>query len=147
MNRCFSDGFPIIDHLNNGIARFCGNKNTVFNRTERFIRKFQNRICGNFSSRSGRAYTLCGNCGFCIYGNKLVFRCQCSPVKSIGRSRGRSDYKTCGNGALGAVGRTVDDGNAVLALLLRDISRRAAAVKVYRGDTARFKHYLRNFVH
>lgn len=26
MNRSFSDGFPVIDHLNNGITRFAGTK-------------------------------------------------------------------------------------------------------------------------
>ena len=147
MNRSFSDGFPVIDHLNNGITRFCGNKNTVFNRAERVIRKFQNRICGNFRRGTSRAYALCRNCGFCIYGNIFVFRCQCGSVKRIGRSCGRSNYKACGNRTLGTIGRSIYDGNVVLTFLFCDVSSRATAVKVYSGNTARFEHYLRYFMH
>ena len=39
MNRGFSNNFAIVYHLNNGITRFFRNKNTVFNRAERIVRK------------------------------------------------------------------------------------------------------------
>ena len=147
MNRGFSDDFAVVYHLNNCITRFCGNKNIVFNRAERVVRKFQNRICGNFRRGTSRAYALCRNCGFCIYGNILMFRCQCGSVKHIRRSCGRSNYKTCGNRTLRTIGRAVYDGNVVLTFLFCDVSSRATAVKVYSGNTARFEHYLRYFMH
>ena len=147
MNSSFSDNFAVVYHLNNGITNFCRGKNTVFNRTERVICKLQHRISRNFSRRTGRAYTLCGDCNFCIYGNILILRRQRSSVKNIRRCCCRSDQKACGNRTLRAVGGTVYNGNAVLTFLFRNISSRPAAVKVYSSNATCFKHYLRDFMH
>ena len=80
-------------------------------------------------------------------GHVVVFRLQRSVIKRRGGGSGGSDEQRGGNGTRRTVGRTVDDGQFLIADLTGNEGGGAAAVQVDGVHTARFLHDVRDLQH
>ena len=130
VNGRFADNSAVIKHLNGCVARGGRRKGAVSG---------DGAVVGDeLSVRRDLSRSACGADALCAdhgrgSGRDVLILCgQCCVIEHIGGSRCGSDDKTGGDSALGAVGGTVCDGNAVFTLLRRYIGGGAAAVEVDR---------------
>ena len=104
-------------------------------------------ILGQSDNVVGCAQTGCAHRHLSAHRHEVVVRFNQCTFEGLGAGCSGNHHQGCGDTALHAVGRTVDEGKLIIASPAGDKGRGTAAVQVHSRDTAGKLHDLSNFDH